>query len=161
MSIWNNCCHRRKHARTANAQKVRHSHHQLCQWRTGIYLRNGGVEFVSEITDTDIRKFYDAKVSLSVTYTINVFATKDGYDNSEVATATLCWIESDPKKEGVGEDKITELNALPVLIQTQDGNITIQGLEKVQNAEIMQGAKLQQLQHLQQSKKRHKVLITI
>ena len=89
-----------------------------------------GVEFVSEITDTDIRKFYDAKVSLSVTYTINVFATKDGYDNSEVATATLCWIESDPKKEGVGEDKITELNALPVLIQTQDGNITIQGLEK-------------------------------
>ena len=31
-----------------------------------------------EITDTDIRKFYDAKVSLSATYTITVYATKTG-----------------------------------------------------------------------------------
>ena len=88
-----------------------------------------GVEFVSEITDTDIRKFYDAKVSLSVTYTITVYATKAGYDNSDVATATLCWIDAEPKTEGLEEDAVTEVKALPVLIQTEGSLITVRGLD--------------------------------
>ena len=88
-----------------------------------------GVEFVSEITDTDIRKFYDAKVSLSATYTITVYATKTGYDNSDVATATLCWIDAEPKTEGLEEDAVNEVKALPVLIQTEGGLITIRGLD--------------------------------
>ena len=88
-----------------------------------------GVEFVSEITDTDIRKFYDAKVSLSATYTITVYATKTGYDNSDVATATLCWIDAEPKTEGLEEDAVTEVKALPVLIQTEGSLITVRGLD--------------------------------
>ena len=50
-----------------------------------------GVEYVYEIKDTDIKKGYDAKVSLSATYNISVYATKTGYENSDVATATLVW----------------------------------------------------------------------
>ncbi len=88
-----------------------------------------GVEFVSEITDTDIKKHYEASVSLTATYNISVYATKTGYDNSEVATATLCWIDVAPQTEGLtDEDAVTEVKALPVLIQTQGSTITIQGV---------------------------------
>ena len=50
-----------------------------------------GVEYVYEIKDADIKKGYDSEVSLSATYEISVYATKAGYENSDVATATLVW----------------------------------------------------------------------
>jgi len=85
-------------------------------------------EFVSEITDTDIKKHYSKSVSLTATYSICVFATKEGFENSDTIQATLCWIDAVPKTEGLtDEDALTELEALPVLIQTQGSDITIQG----------------------------------
>ena len=87
-----------------------------------------GVQFTSTIKDNDIKTYYSEKVELGVTYTITVYATKAGYENSEVATATLCWIDVEPQTEGIiDEDAVAEVKALPVLIQTQGGNITIQG----------------------------------
>lgn len=87
-----------------------------------------GVEFKSSIRDTDINDYSVSVINLSATYTITVYATKDGYENSEVATGTLCWIDVAPQTEGiVDEDAVTEVKAVPVLIQTQGGNITIQG----------------------------------
>ena len=50
-----------------------------------------GVEDVSEIKDTDIKKHYDSEVQLTATYEICVYATKAGWENSNVATATLVW----------------------------------------------------------------------
>ena len=50
-----------------------------------------GVEYVSEIKDTDIKKHYDSEVQLTATYEISVYATKAGWENSNVATATLVW----------------------------------------------------------------------
>lgn len=86
-----------------------------------------GVDFISEITDTDIKKHYSKSVALNATYIITVFATKPGYDDSEVSTATLCWIEATPQTEGiVNEDAVAEVKAMPVLIQTQGGTFTIQ-----------------------------------
>ena len=38
---------------------------------------------------TEAGKFYSSKVKLCGTYTVNVYATKDGYDNSDVATLEL------------------------------------------------------------------------
>jgi hypothetical protein len=87
-----------------------------------------GVQFTSTITDNDIKTYYLEKVELCVTYTISVYATKAGYEDSEVATATLCWIDVEPQTEGIiDEDAVAEVKAVPVLIQTQGGNITIQG----------------------------------
>ena len=89
-----------------------------------------GVEFVSEIKDTDIKKNYESEVQLSVTYNISVYATKTGYDDSDVAEATLCWIEVDPQKEGITEETATDakqLKAMPVLIQATDGQISVEG----------------------------------
>lgn len=85
-----------------------------------------GAEFISEITDEDIKKHYDSKVELKAAYLISVYATATGYDNSETATATLCWIDTDPKTEDI-TDKIAEVAAYPVLIQSQNGQITVKG----------------------------------
>ena len=85
------------------------------------------VQFTSTIKDNDINTYYSEEVDLGVTYTITVYATKDGYYKSKVATATLCWIDAEPRTEGLQEDAVTEVKAVPVLIQTQGGTITIQG----------------------------------
>ena len=89
-----------------------------------------GAEFISEITDADIKKHYTASVSLTATYNISVYATKTNYENSDTIQATLCWIEQQPQTEGItDEDAIAEVQAVPVLIQTQGNTINVQGAE--------------------------------
>ena len=90
------------------------------------------VEFVTEIKDADIGKFFDDKISLTATYEISVYATKAGYESSDKATATLVWgsatftdttpataIEMVPAMEA----------AMPVLIQNNGGMLTVQGAQ--------------------------------
>ena len=88
-----------------------------------------GAEFISEITDSDIKKNYEATVSLTATYNISVYATKSGYDNSETATATLCWIDQQPKTEGI-TNGIANIPAQAVLIQSDGGSIKVQGVDE-------------------------------
>ena len=85
-----------------------------------------GVEFMSEISDTDIKKSYDAEIQLSATYTITVYATKFGYENSDVATATLCWIDQKPATEGI-TDGIANIPAKALLIKNNGGQLTVEG----------------------------------
>lgn len=87
-----------------------------------------GVEFISEITDTDIKKYYDAEVTLDITYQINVYATKTGYEDSDVATATLCWIDKEPSTEGV--TSIAQIRAKAIMIQNYGNVLTIQGADE-------------------------------
>ena len=61
-----------------------------------------------------------------MTYNISVYATKEGYENSDVATATLCWIDVDPKTDGI-ENGIAHVRANAILIQTDNGQINIAG----------------------------------
>ena len=88
-----------------------------------------GAEFVSEITDEDIKKNYTSEVDLTVTYTVTVYAMKTGYDNSDVATATLCWIDQQPQMEGIGDapTMLAQIPSTPVLIQTHEGMVRIDG----------------------------------
>lgn len=86
-----------------------------------------GVDFVSDISDTDIKMHNGSKVNLSVTYTVSVYATKAGYENSETAIATLCWIDVDPKTEGI-DNGVANVKAMPVLIQGEDGVLHISGV---------------------------------
>ena len=88
-----------------------------------------GVEYVTDITDADIKKHYDATISLTATYTISVYATKSGYDNSETTTATLCWIDQQPKTEGI-TNGIANIPAQAVLIQSEGGSIKVQGVDE-------------------------------
>ena len=81
------------------------------------------------ISDTDIKTGSGNEVQLNVTYNISVYATKEGYENSETATATLCWIDAEPWAEGTkeAEDNVTEVKAIPILIQTEGNIISVQG----------------------------------
>ena len=88
-----------------------------------------GAEFVSEISDTDIKKHYEAEIQLTATYSISVYATKSGYKNSATVTATLCWIDATPETEGIVSD-ITQVSARAVMIQNNGGILTIQGTEE-------------------------------
>lgn len=83
-----------------------------------------GVDFISEITDTDIKNYYTKEVDLTVTYLVSVYAIKSGYDNSDVATATLCWIDVDPKTEGI-TGVTSNVRAMPVMIQSNGNVLTI------------------------------------
>jgi hypothetical protein len=85
-----------------------------------------GVEYVTDITDADIKKHYDATISLTATYNISVYATKAGYENSDVVTATLCWIDKEPV---IDVTVISQVPAQAVLIQSEGGLLTVQGLD--------------------------------
>ena len=85
---------------------------------------------LSTITNKDITSYSSNEVQLQVTYNISVYATKAGYENSDTIQATLCWIEQQPQTGGItDEDAIAEVQAVPVLIQTQGNTINVQGAE--------------------------------
>lgn len=89
------------------------------------------VEFVTDITDKDIMIHHESEINLSVTYIINVYATKAGYDDSDVASATLCWVDAEPKSEGI-ENSIAHISARPIMIQYMDGAIKVTGADDEQ-----------------------------
>ena len=78
------------------------------------------------ITDTDIKDGSGNEVQLGVTYNINVYATKEGYENSETANATLCWIDQQPKVEG-DINGIANITAKALLIKNNGGQLTVEG----------------------------------
>ena len=92
------------------------------------YCETEGAICQSTITDTDINSYSGNEVQLSVTYNISVYATKTGYENSDVATATLCWIDAEPTMEGV-TDGVAQIAARPILVKTDKGFITIEGID--------------------------------
>ena len=109
---------------------------QKCEKPT-ISYQNGKLTFASStegatcqysIKDTDIKSGSGDEVQLTATYNISVYATKAGYDNSDVATATLCWIDVEPKTEGINNG-IAQVPAKAVLIQAVGGAINVQGCD--------------------------------
>ena len=109
---------------------------QKCEKPT-ISYENGKLAFSSatdgtvcqySITDTDIKAGSGNEVQLGVTYNISVYATKLGYDNSEMATAMLCWIDQEPKTEGITSG-VASVKANAVLMQSEAGVLSIQGVD--------------------------------
>ena len=86
------------------------------------------VTFHSTITDSDIASYVDNEVELGLTYIISVYASKEGYDNSEISVATLCWIDQEPKTEGT-INGVAQIEASPVLIQNRGGQIFVTGVK--------------------------------
>lgn len=92
-----------------------------------------GVEFVSNITDADIKDHNGSEISLTATYEISVYATKSDYTNSDVATATLVWTEAEFTETTPSTSSakaITE--SIPVLISAQGGNIMVKSEQEGQ-----------------------------
>lgn len=102
-----------------------------------ISYSNGKLTFTSDtegatcqynITDTDIKAGSGNEVQLTASYKISVYASKDGYENSETATATLCWIDATPKTEGISNG-VAQVRAYAVMIQSKAGTISVSGVD--------------------------------
>lgn len=87
-----------------------------------------GAEFISEITDTDVTQHNSATISLTTTYNISVYAKAPNHAVSDTAKATLCWIDVEPKTEGI-TNSIANVPAKAVLIQAAGGTINVQGCD--------------------------------
>lgn len=98
-----------------------------------------GATCQSTITDTDIKSYNVNEIELGVTYIVNVYATKPGYENSEVVTATLCWLNAEPKTEGTSND-VASARGSAVLIQSKNGVINVSGVEDGANVSIYTAA---------------------
>ena len=88
-----------------------------------------GVDYHYTINDADIKSGNNSSVSLTATYEISVYATKSGYTNSDVATATLVWTdaiftETTPSTPSSAKAIV---ESIPVLISVQNGTITVKG----------------------------------
>lgn len=87
------------------------------------------VVFKTCISDEDIKNYSESVIDLSVTYNINVYATKSGYENSDTISAALCWIDANPQTEGI-ENGMAEVAANPILIQSSSGTLSIAGAKE-------------------------------
>lgn len=86
------------------------------------------------ITDDDIKSGNSNEVQLGITYNISVYATKDGYSDSDVATATLCWIDMEPRSEGLSN--LVQVRAKAVMVQSRYGAINISGVDDGEIIEV-------------------------
>ena len=85
-----------------------------------------GVEYISEVNCADVSKFYTSTVALTACYDIKVYATKAGYENSDVATAKLYWLTSSGSLDA---NSINSISMRGIAIQTTGGFINISGLD--------------------------------
>ena len=94
-----------------------------------------GSKFIYSIKDDDIHFAETTSgVDLSVTYYISVYAVAEGYRQSETSAATLCWLESDPKTEGI--NGLEKLATSPVLISSNSNGLNITGVENATHIEF-------------------------
>ena len=70
-----------------------------------------------------------------MTYNISVYATKAGYENSETVTATLCWIDVDPKTEGI-TNNVAQVRSNAVIIQSSNGVVSVSGMDDGTNVAV-------------------------
>ena len=89
-----------------------------------ITTETDAAEIHTNITCSDVDSYDGGRIDLSATYNITTYATKSGYLNSETATATFCWIPVNGESE---ETNIIKVEALPVLITSNNGTIKICG----------------------------------
>lgn len=87
-----------------------------------------GVTYHFDITDSDIKSGSAQELDLSVTYNIRVYATKEGYENSETAKATLCWIDVEPQTDGI-DNGIAQVRANAVMIRANGSQLIVEGAD--------------------------------
>jgi hypothetical protein len=75
-----------------------------------------GVEYVSDVTVADAKKYYTNEVNLGTTYKVSVVAMKTGYDNSDPATMEI-------NVSGPGAGPVGDLN--------KDGKVDATDLTKL------------------------------
>ena len=88
-----------------------------------------GATYHYSINDSDIQAGSGSEVQLAVTYNISVYAAKEGCENSETATATLCWIDAEPTTEGISNN-VAHVRAKAVMIQSNGNVVSVSGADR-------------------------------
>ena len=74
-----------------------------------------GVTFKSNITDSDVSSYNNNEVQLAVTYNIRVYATKDGYDDSDVTTKDIMLSSSGINLDANGDGVINAADIVEIV----------------------------------------------
>ena len=87
-------------------------------------------KFSSEMVAKMVNVFKDAGFKVTLCY-FGLLSEDESVSRVKLRaqTATLCWIDVEPQKEGIteGEDAVAEIKAMPVLIQRDGGKLIING----------------------------------
>lgn len=88
---------------------------------------SGSICFYS-ISDADVvnNAPVSGDINLTATYNITAYATADGYDKSETATATLCYIDGTFNSDGIETPQAAKR---AVVISSRNSILTISGVE--------------------------------
>ena len=87
-----------------------------------------GAEVITEVASGNEQIYQGLEFDFTATYTFNAYATKNGYENSDTISVTICWIECEEEHSQKDETDIVSLPSMPVLIQAVNGVITLTGL---------------------------------
>ena len=86
-----------------------------------------GTKVITTVANGDDETFEVLDFDLIPTYTITAYATKSKYENSDEVTLTICWVPCTDEHEGEDTGILT-IPSKPVLIQSQGGTITLNGI---------------------------------
>ena len=86
------------------------------------------VEYVTLVVPDNELNYQAHEFDFIPTYTFNVYAAKAKYENSDVVSVTICWIDCAGKHADDDETDILTIPSQPVLIQSANGVITLTGL---------------------------------
>ena len=91
-----------------------------------------GAQYHYTITDADMATdaySEDGKVQLTAVYNISAYATADGYQASEKATATLYWVKANGNLENGASTNINQAKTRGIVATSHDGIVTLSGLD--------------------------------
>ena len=86
------------------------------------------VEYVTSVVPDNELNYQAHEFDFIPTYTFNVYAAKAKYENSDVVSVTICWIDCAEDHEDSETTDILTIPSQPVLIQSANGVITFTGL---------------------------------
>ena len=92
-----------------------------------ISCETDGAEFITNVVAEDAKKYNNAKIELSATYNIDVYAFKPNYENSDTVSVALVWVENGYADVETG---IISVEAAPVLVQSNGGVLSVSGMAK-------------------------------
>ena len=87
-----------------------------------------GAKCVVTVSSPDMGIYAGSEVPLLGTYFVSTYAKKEGYEDSELVTATLYWIEKELKPDGMDAGAI-QANVRPVIVSSTGNTLTVQGAE--------------------------------
>ena len=85
-----------------------------------------GTEIRTNVLTENDNEYIGTEFDYISTHTFTAYATKENYEDSDVATLTICWVPCDENHEE--GDGILTIPSKPVLISARDGVLTLSGL---------------------------------